>query len=72
MTKILLCAALAYAIVAMAAILVGDGVLDARTRSTDTMIVAVPTEFVEDALEARTGARWWGDRMGALLIVTRV
>jgi hypothetical protein len=52
--------------------LVGDGVLDARRRSTDTMIVAVTAEFVEDALEARTGARWWGDRMGALLIVTRV
>ena len=54
MTKILLCAALAYVIVAMAAILVGDGVLDARPRSTDTMIVSVPTEFVEGALEARS------------------
>jgi hypothetical protein len=56
----------------MAAILVGDGVLDARPRSTDTMIVAVRTEFVEDTLEARTSARWWGDRMGALIIVKRV
>ena len=54
MTKILLCAALANAIVVTAAVLIDDGVLDARPRSTDTMIVSVPTEFVEGALEAQT------------------
>ena len=60
MTKILLCAALAYAIVAMAAIVIDDGVTDARPRPTTTMIVEVPTELVEDAVEvwaARTDGR---------------
>jgi hypothetical protein len=51
MTKILLCAALAYAIVAMAAIVIDDGVTGARPRPTTTLIVDVPTELVEDAVE---------------------
>jgi len=51
MTKILLCAALAYAIVAMAAILIDEGVTNARPRPTTTVIVDVPTELVEDAVE---------------------
>jgi hypothetical protein len=51
MTKILLCAALAYAIVAMAAILIDDSVTDAHPRPTTTIIVDVPTELVEDAVE---------------------
>jgi hypothetical protein len=54
MTKILLCAALAYAIVVMAAILIDDGVTDAHTRPTTTIIVDVPTDLVEDAVELRT------------------
>lgn len=54
MTKILLCAALAYAIVAMVAILIDDGVTDAHPRPTTTIIVDVPTELVEDAVELRT------------------
>jgi hypothetical protein len=51
MTKILLCAALAYAMVAMAAILIDEGVTDARPRPTTTVIVDVPTELVDDAVE---------------------
>jgi hypothetical protein len=54
MTKILLCAALAYAIVAMAAILIDEDVTDARPRPTTTVIVDVPKELVEDAVEVRT------------------
>jgi hypothetical protein len=53
MTKILLCAALAYAIVAMAAILIDDGLTNARPRLTTTVIVELPNDLVEDALEVR-------------------
>ena len=70
MTKILLCAALAYVIVAMAAILLGDA--SRRPSSFDRHDDrSVPTEFVEGALEARS-AHVGGDRRGALLIVNRV
>jgi hypothetical protein len=54
MTKILLCAALAYAIVAMAAILIDYGVTDAHPRPTTTIIVDVSPDLVEDAVELRT------------------
>jgi hypothetical protein len=59
MTKIVLCAAVAYAMVAIAAILIDDRVSDARPRRTITIIVDVPTGLAEDALEvraARTGS----------------
>jgi len=54
MTKILLWAALAYAIVAMAAILIDDGVTDAHLPRTTTIIVDVSPDLVEDAVELRT------------------
>jgi hypothetical protein len=54
MTKILLWAALAYATVAIAAILIDDGVTDARPRPTTTMIIDVAPDLVEDAVELRT------------------
>jgi hypothetical protein len=59
MTKILLCAALAYAIVAMAAILIDEDVTDARPRPTTTVIVDVPKELVEDAVEVRAARTDW-------------
>jgi hypothetical protein len=65
MTKILLCAALAYAIVALAAILIDDGVTDAHPRPTTTIIVDVPTELVEDAVEVGA-ARTPGPTAGAI------
>lgn len=65
MTKILLCAALAYAIVAMAAILIDDGLTNARPRLTTTVIVELPNDLVEDAFEVRA-ARIDGPIAGAV------
>jgi hypothetical protein len=70
MTKILLWAALAYAIVAMAAILIDDGVTDARLRPTTTIVVDVPADLVEDAVELRT-ARTDGPSIGRSHRTTR-
>jgi hypothetical protein len=65
MTKILLCAALAYAIVAMAAILIDDSLTNARPRLTTTVIVELPNDLVEDAVEVRA-ARIDGTTAGAV------